>query len=194
VNPLQAEVVVVTPAVRNQFGSRLDRVDAPSVMAGFGSGAGEVSVRAVAPVGAAAYLTALQQDVASRKAAGRQLLANQRIGVTPQARTQLTAGEVDSRLLIMLPALAAAHPVQVLSFGDRGPQASPGIPWSSADLSGSGRAAGMTDAGYLRWLVSFVRAQLAPFAGSTTVLRRGGQSIVRVAFSAPSPVGLLTSG
>jgi hypothetical protein len=191
-DPRQAEVVVVTPAVRDRFGSRLDRVYAPSVMAAFGSGAAQVSVRVVAPVGAAAYLTALHQDVASRKAAGLQLLANRRIGVTARARTQLTAGEIDSRLLIMLPALAAAHPVQVLSFGDRGPEASPGIPWCSADLSGSGRAAGMTDASYVRWLVGFVRAQLAPFAGSTTILRRGGQSTVRVAFSAPSPVGLLT--
>ena len=190
-DPLQAEVVVVTPAVRDRFGSRLDRLYAPSVVARFGSGAAQVSVRVVAPVGAAAYLTALHQDVASRKAAGLQLLANRRIGVTARARTQLTAGEIDSRLLIMLPALAAAHPVQVLSFGDRGPGASPGVPWCSADLSGSGRAAGMTDASYVRWLVGFVRAQLAPFAGSTTILRRDGQSTVRVAFSAPSPVGLL---
>jgi hypothetical protein len=191
---LGAEVVVATPAVRSQYGSRLDSVYAPSVMARFGSGPGRVSVRVIAPDGAAAYLAALRQDVAARKTAGTQLLANLRIEVTAQARTPLAAGEVDSRLLVMLPALAATHPIQILAFGDRGPGASPGIPLCSADLSGSGRAAGMTDASYLRWLVAFVRAQLIPYAGNTVILRHGDQPIVRVEFSGPSPLGLLAHG
>ena len=189
-----AELVMATPAVRSQFGSRLDSVYAPTVIAAFGSGASQVNVRVVAPDGAAAYLTALRQDVAARKAAGAQLLANKRIEVTGQARAQLTAGEVDDRLLIMLPALAATHPIQILAFGDPGPGAGPGVPLSSADLSGSGLAAGMTDASYLAWLSSFVRAQLTPFTGTMAVLRQGGQVIVRVDFARPSPLGLLTSG
>ncbi len=78
-------------------------------------------MQVVAPDGAAAYLAALRQDVAARKAAGAQLLVNKRIRVMGQARTQLAAGEVDDRLLIMLPALAAAHPIQILAFGDSGP-------------------------------------------------------------------------
>ena len=80
--------------------------------------------------------------------------------MTARARAQLAAGAVDSRLLIMLPALAATHPIQVLAFGDSGPGAGPDIPLCSADLSGSGRAAGMADAAYQSWLTSFVRAQL----------------------------------
>ena len=193
-NPLGAEVVVATPTVRSQFGGRLDSVYAPSVIAGFGSGPDHVDVQVVARNGAAAYLSALRQDMAARKVAGIQLLANKRIEVTAQARTQLVAGEVDSRLLIMLPALAATHPIQILAFGESGPGASPGVPLCSADLSGSGRAAGMTDASYLSWLTSFVRAQLAPFSGSMAVLRQGDQSILRVEFARPSPLGLLTHG
>jgi hypothetical protein len=49
----------------------------------------------------------------------------------------------------------------------------------------------MTDASYLNWLTSFVRAQLGPFEGSMAVLPEAGQPIVRVMFAQPSPLGLL---
>jgi hypothetical protein len=186
--------VVATPAVRSQFGSRLDDEYAPSVIAGFGSGPDQVEVQVVATNGAAAYRTALRQDQAARKAAGTELLANKQIGVTTRARTQLAAGAVDSRLLILFPALAAAHPIQVLNFGDPGPGAAPGTPLCSAVLSGSGQAAGMTDAAYQRWLTSFVRTQLVNFGGSVAVVRQDGQQAVRIEFSRPSPLGLLTNG
>jgi hypothetical protein len=191
---LDAQVVVATPAVRGQFGGRLDSVYAPLVMASFGSGPGRVDVQVIAPQGAAAYLTALRQDVATRQAAGAQLLVNKQIAVTAQARPQLEAGEVDSRLLILLPALAAVHPIQILAFGDSGPGAGPGVPWCSADLSGSGRTAGMADASYVSWLTAYVRAQLLPFAGSITTLTQDDQLVVRIEFSRPSPLGLLTHG
>ena len=190
-SPLRAQVVVVTPAVRSQFGSRLDSVYAPSVIAGFGSGPDQVSVQVIAQNGPTAYLTALRQDMAARKAAGTQLLANKRILASAEARAQLRAGAVDSRLLIMLPALAAEHPIQILAFGQPAPGAGPGVPLCSADLSGSGQAAAMTDASYLSWLTTFVRAQLVPFAGSMAVLQQAGQPVVRVVFAQPSPLGLL---
>ncbi len=193
-NPLDADLVVATPAVRSQFGSRLESFYAPSVIASFGSGPDQVSVRVIAPDGAAAYRLALRQDVAARMAAGAQLLTNRRIKVAAQARMQLSTGGVDSRLLIMLPAMAAEHPIQILAFGNSGPDASPGVPLSSADLSGSGQPTGMTDASYLGWTTAFARAQLPPFAGSAVILRRGEQLIVRVEFSKPSPIGLLSHG
>ena len=191
-SPLGAQVVVVTPAVRSQFGSRLDSVYAPSVIAGFGSGPGQVSVQVVAKDGPTAYLTASRQDAADRKTAGAQLLANKHIQASAEARAQLAAGAVDSRLLIMLPALAAVHTIQVLAFGDPAPGAGPGVPLCSVDLSGSGHAAGMSDVSYQRWLTSFVGTQLVPFAGSMSVLQEAGQPILRVVFAQPSPLGLLS--
>jgi tetratricopeptide (TPR) repeat protein len=190
-SPLGAQVIVVTPAVRRQFGSRLDSVYAPSVIAGFGSGPDQVSVQVIAQNGPTAYLTALREDLAARKAAGAQLLANKRIQASAQAQAQLEAGAVDSRLLIMLPALAAKHPIQILAFGQPAPGAGPGVPLCSADLSGSGQVAAMTDASYLSWLTSFVRAQLLPFAGRMAVLQQAGQPVVHVVFAQPSPLGLL---
>ena len=193
-NLLDADVVVATPALRSRFGSRLESFYTSSVIASFGSGPDQVSVRVVARGGAVSYRAALRQDVAARMAAGVQLLTNWRIELATQARMQLRAGEVDSRLLIMLPVMAAAHPIQILAFGDSGPDASPGVPLSSADLSGSGQPAGMTDASYQGWINAFERAQHPPFAGSAVILRRGEQVIVRLEFSKPSPMGLLSQG
>jgi hypothetical protein len=65
---------------------------------------------------------------------------------------------------------------------------------SSVDLSGSGRAAGLTNARYLSWLVAFERSQVPPFTRSITVVWQGGQPVVRVEFSWPSPLGLLAAG
>jgi cellulose synthase/poly-beta-1,6-N-acetylglucosamine synthase-like glycosyltransferase len=192
-NPLGAEVVVATPSVRSEFGRRLQSRYAPAVLADFGTGPGQVTIRVTAPDGVAAYDRALRQDEAARTAAGTELLANKRIAVAAQARAQLAAGDVDSRLLIMLPVIAAVHPIHVLAFGDPGPGASPGTPLCSADLSGSGQAAGMTDAGYASWLAGFNRAQLAPFAGNTTILRHGDQPVVRMQVSRPGPLDLLAA-
>jgi hypothetical protein len=90
--------------------------------------------------------------------------------------------------------MAAVHRIQILAFGDPGPDASPGVPLCSADLSGSGTPAGMTDASYLCWLTGYVRAQLVPFAGRVVMLRQGDKPIVQVEYSRPSPLGLLTHG
>jgi hypothetical protein len=49
----------------------------------------------------------------------------------------------------------------------------------------------MADAAYQSWLTSFIHAQLAHFTGSVTVLRQGGQTVVRLQFARPSPLGLL---
>src|SRR5260370_8386194 len=119
---------MATPTVRVMCGSRLDSGYAPSVIAGFGSGPDHVDVHAVARQGAAAYLLALRQDMAARKAAGTQLLANKRIGATAQARMQLPSGGVDSPLLILLPPLAAAPPIPIPAFSNSGPPAHPALP------------------------------------------------------------------
>ena len=148
----------------------------------------------VAPDGATTYMTALRRDQAARTSAGVELLANKRIQVSVQARMQLTAGQVDSRLLLLLPVMAATHPIDILAFGDPGPGASPGVPLCSAILSGSGKAAAMTDASYLRWLAGFLRAQTGPFAGHVVVQSEGGGSVVQVEFARPSPLGLLVNG
>lgn len=110
-SPLGSDVIVATAAVRRELGGRLTARYAPVVVARFGSGAARVDIRAVAPQGAAAYRSALQADRAARRAAGAQLLHSRRVLVSAAARRQLSAGLVDSRLMITVAALAAGRPL-----------------------------------------------------------------------------------
>ncbi len=192
-DPLGSDVVVATAALRDQFGSRLGGVYAPTVIASFGSASARIDVRAVAPDGAAAYRSALAADLLARRADGAQLLLNTRISVSARARRQLARGEPDSRLLITLAALASLHPLYVIGFDDSAYGASPGTPLRSVNLAASGRTAATGAAESAGQILAFLRAQRAPFLPAHVQLARSasGQQIVRVEFAAPNPLGLL---
>jgi hypothetical protein len=182
-DPLGSDVVVATPAVRNEFGARLASVYAPLVIASFGSGAGRIDIRAVAPDGAAAYESSLAADRSARVTAGKQLLRNRDISVSASARVALTAGEVDPRLLVMLAALAAQQPVRIVAFGDPSPGASPAVPLRGADIRPA-RASARPQA-----LLSFLDAQQPPYRPAQISV---GSSALTVEYAAPSPLGLLS--
>jgi hypothetical protein len=180
--------------VQSQFGRRLESVYAPAVLARFGSGAAQIAVRVVAPGGSAAYEKQLGQDVAARKDVAAQLLGNPRIQESASARAQLSAGEVDPRLLLMLPALANVHPVRVLTFGGRGPGADPAIPLCSADLATADFPAGMSQRSYAQWLTGYFRNQRPPYNAQVSAGQQQGESVVSVLFALPSPLGLIKGG
>jgi len=193
-DPLGADVIVATQVLRSQFGTRLSTEYAPAVLATFGAGPTRVAVRVVAVDGAKAYESALRQDIAARKRDGAALLANRRISMPSAAKVALAAGLVDPRLLVILPALAAAHPIQILGFYDQAPRSSPGVPFAGVWLSGADRQAGLRAPAYRHWLLSFLRSQQStylPASITSTVLH--GRPAVAVRFSRPNPLGLLQS-
>ena len=185
-DPLGSDIVVATPAVRSQFGARLESVYAPAVIASFGSGAGRIDVRVTAPFGATAYESALAADRRARVAAGRQLLRNPRVIVPGAARTTLIAGEVDPRVLITLAALAADEPLRIVAFGDPSPGAGSTAPLRGARIAPAGTGSG---AQTLRSMLSFLDAQRPPFSPLRASLV--GESALNVEYAAPSPLGLL---
>jgi hypothetical protein len=172
-------------AVRNMFGARLATVYAPQTLASFGTGQARIDVRAMAPDGAAAYRGALAADLRARRGAGAQLLANPRIILPPAARSELAAGQVDARLLIILAAMAVNGPVHVLAFGDLGPGASMGTPLRSAQIMAAGTSGPA--------MLAFVRAQRPPYLPAQSGLSPapGGGTELTIAFTAPGPLGLL---
>ena len=185
-----ADVIVASPSVRRQFGSQLGGDYAPRLLASFGAGAGLIEVRAAFPGGVAAYNSALQGDYAMRKSAGEQLLRSRRIMVSLQGAAELKAGAVDTRLLVMLAALASLQPLQVVAFGD----AAPGVTTPAADLPL--REVTITSTHGLAPVLAMVRAQRAPYqpAFATIVDSPAGQAELLIEFAAPSPLGLLTGG
>lgn len=188
-DPLGSDVVVATLAVRNQFGTRLQSVYAPVVIASFGTGAGRIDIRAIAPDGTAAYEAALAADRRSRISAGSQLLRNPRIIVAADARNALSAGDVDPRLLMTLAALADQQQVRITAFGDPSPGASPVVPLRSVEIAAPGP--GAEAAASLRSILSFIDAQRQPFQPLRAAL--AGSSALTVEYAAPSPLGLLGS-
>jgi hypothetical protein len=189
-DPRSSAVVVETGAVRALFGTSLDRAWAPAVLASFGSGSAGITVRVVASHGAVAYQTALASDMAAAKAAGARLLADRRITVQTSARAQLTGGLVDLRLLSALTALSRHLRVSVMGFGSVGPGVSAGLPLRYADLSQASQGAGLTQAGYARSVrsaLSGLDTSIGPVRTVPVVLP-DGQAVLRVEFTAPSPL------
>jgi hypothetical protein len=169
--------------------------EAPVLLASFGSGTSQVEARTAPPGGSAAYQRAATADLAARRAAGMQLLHSQRIGVAGPAAAQLQAGQVDTRLLIMLAMLASEHPWRVTGFAG----ASPGVPLAEAPY----REVTITgpDAADLAASLAMVRAQRAPYQPAQAAivhlaggLTGQGQLALRIDFAAPGPLGLLTGG
>ncbi len=194
-DPVPSVLVVETATVGELFGSSLATAWAPAVLASFGSGTSAITVRVVAPHGAAAYRTSLNAGLAGRKTSGAVLLNDSRITVSATARSQLLAGQVDSRLLLALAALAGHQPIDIVRFGSLGPGASPGVPLLFADLAQNVPAAHMDPAAYVRavWAVlSGADARLRPARAVTGTAQ--GQALLRVEFTAPSPLGNLGPG
>jgi hypothetical protein len=187
-SPFGADVIVASPSVRSEFGSQLTEEYAPTLIASFGSGAARVDVRAIASLGGAAYRAAEPADLAARKAAGAQLLHNPRFHATAQAASQMTAGQVDSRLLVTLASLVSQRSVSVASFGGTGPGAP--VLYRQVTLGSSGGEVADLTAD-----LDQVRTQRDPYLpASATIVHLGAQAQLRIEFGAPSLPGLLSGG
>jgi hypothetical protein len=193
--PVTSAVVVETAAVRVLFGSSLDAEWAPAVLATFGSGEAKITIRVIAANGATAYLAALGADLAERRAAGAELVRGNHVTVSATARKQLTAGQVDSRLLLAIAALATNESIDIVRFGNIGPGGAADMPLRVAYLVESGHAAHMTGPAYVRSIVTDLGKVPAPANSASTapVALPGGQAVLSIEFTAPSPLGLLGS-
>ena len=190
-SPLGSDVILATAVLRAELGNRLDAAYAPGILASFGSGSSRIDVRVVARHGAAAYLAALKADVMARKSSAGTLLDSPRITVSGTARSQLAAGQVDTRLQLAISGLATLHPVYIVSFADSGPGASPGMPLRSADLAESATA-GTFGSSLARSMQAFLRgASLQHHPASAATASVHGRTVLRIEFAAPSPLGLL---
>jgi hypothetical protein len=189
-DPLGADLVMATAVVRNQFGRSLTRVYAPLAIARFGTGNRRIDVRQVLPAGASGAHARLAVKLREARRSGRELLANSRIKVSGQARTVLSLGHVDERLMATLAVLATEEPIDVLGFGDANPGAGAWVPLRSADLIAADPDQGRNIRAYRHALLSFLRAQRVALyrATSITVLTtQSGHRVIRIAFAAPSP-------
>jgi hypothetical protein len=184
--PLESQVIVATATVRREFGDRLSSAYAPAVIASFGFGNARIDVRVIAPNGAA-YLSELKTDLQARKANGTALLTSGSVVASAMARRQLAAGQVDSRLILVISFLTTlTTQVDVVAFGDSGPAASAGIPLRSATLAGSTAS--------LQSILASLSKQGPPYRPShAEITQRDGKPVLVIEYDAPSPLGLFAS-
>jgi hypothetical protein len=175
--PLGSDMVVATPVIQSQFGARLATAYAPLVIASFGSGAARVDIRVVAPRGADALQAQLATERTHLISAGKQLLHNENIQVSPAARTALLTGQVDPRLLVTLSALAAEMPLRLVTFDAASPGATTAVPLRGAEI-GTVSAAGLSA------VLAFWHAQQAPYLPAVAARSTSGRPLVTVRFDA----------
>jgi hypothetical protein len=192
-DPLRSKVIVVTAAVLSMVGNRLITADAPTTIAGFGSGSMWIDIRVIAPRGAAAYFSALRADIRDRKSAATLLLQTLPITMSATARRQFADGQIDARLMVTIASLAADRPVSIVAFGDLPPGASPSVPLRSADLAPPAGMAGPKRAAEMQRMSDVLHAQQSQYLAAriTVVPLAGGRNVLHVEFPAPSPLGLL---
>jgi hypothetical protein len=149
----------------------------------------------VAPHGAAAYRALQKVDLGARKTAGAALLNDSQIFVPALAGEQLTAGLVDSRMLLALADLAGHQPISIVQFGDDGHGASSDLPLSVVNLAESVPAAHQAPTAYVKSVRAYLGQASTRYrpASMTTVVLANGQAVLRVDFSAPSPFGVFSA-
>jgi hypothetical protein len=184
-DPLGANLVIETPAIHSQFGSRLASVYAPLVIAKFGAGPEQVEIRYIPPDGTAAFESQLKAERANRVEAGEQLLTNKNVQASPAAKATLLAGQVDPRLLVTLSALAHLMPLQLIAFDDSSPGATSAVPLRGVEI-GAAASAGLPT------MLAFLTAQQPTYAPAKAVITRkaSGQSVLTVRYDAPGPMGM----
>jgi hypothetical protein len=198
--PKQANVVVVTPSVRREFGSSLATDWAPMVLARFGSGSQAVLVRVMSAQGATSYEASLRADTKQRKLAGADLLQSRYLTLSGAARQQLATGQVDARLIIVITALCATapSPVDILAFGTVYAGQSPQTPLRTVDLSETPPGVRSNRSAYVRYIRHVLEQVAASYSNSAEftassagpIRNASGKTVFRIEFGAPSPLGL----
>ncbi len=191
-DPPSSELVIVTASVSEMFGSSLTTQYAPAVIATFGSRTEQISIRVVAPHGAAAYQREFAADLQNRKAIGSALVRNPNpINQSATAAKEMATGQVDVRVLLAITDLAAAHPEYIVDFGNIAPGAISGIPLRYADLAENVPAAHLSSSAYAHAMLALAAKLLPAYRPlrTETVKLPGGIYVLRIEFGAPTPLG-----
>ena len=188
-DPLGADLVVSTAAVRAQLRDRLATVWAPAIIAAFGSGSARTEIRLEYPGGAKSYRADQGAYLNARKLIDAQLLTNRSIKLSAKARAQLRSGEIDPRLPELIAAMVHIHPVRIVDFGSQSPGGGPASLLRSMDLATANPPAHLTPSTYINWMRSFTKVQRSVYhPGLSVVTLPTGQAVLRIGYGAPSPL------
>lgn len=187
----RADLVLVTPALRAQVGPSFDDLVAPQPVAAFGSGDIAAQLSRVVVDGPDGYARRTAADRAARRAAGRELATAQGLDLSATARAQLERGDVDARILSVLPPLLARNELAIVRFTSS-PEEPPGGPLRMVEIERIDGDSVTPGFAVLSEVGTFLDAQQPPFAPtSVDVVASSGGPALRIVYAAPSPLGLL---
>jgi hypothetical protein len=107
------------------------------------------------------------------------------VSASAAAESDLAAGAVDSRLLLVIKAIANVEPVDVVGFADPGPGAS--APFRQMTLAETDAAASVSAAVYLHQMIALLLAHATfPAVHADQVTLPDGQKVVQVEYAAPT--------
>ena len=193
-DPLGADLVVATAAVRAQFRDRLASAWAPAIIAAFGSGNARIEIRLEFPGGTASYRLVQGAYARARKHIDTQLLTNRSIKLSPKAIAQLRSGNIDPRLPALIAAMVPIHRLQIVDFGGQSPGGGPASLLRSMDLATADPPAHLSPSEYINWMRSFIRVQRSQYHPALSLVTlRTGQTVLRIGYGAPSPLNPETS-
>jgi serine/threonine protein kinase len=188
-DPLGANLVVSTAAVRAQLRDRLASVWAPAIIAAFGSGNARIEIRLEFPGGAKSYRTVQGAYLRARKRIDAQLLENRSITFSATAKAQLRSGGIDPRLPELIAIMGHYHPLRIVDFGSPSPGGGPASLLRSMDLATAHPPAHLTSSAYSNWMRSFIEAQRTKYHPALSMVTLpGGQAVLRIGYAAPSPL------
>jgi hypothetical protein len=104
-------------------------------LARIGSGSTAIIIRVVAAQGTAAYKAQLKANQRQLSTGGAGLLSSRQVTASPMARRLLLSGRIDARLIVVLTAVAAVHPIDIVSFNASAAGVSPGVSFRTAELA-----------------------------------------------------------
>jgi hypothetical protein len=89
--------------------------------------------------------------------------------------------------------MATVHPLRIVAFGDSGPGASADIPLRSAELAELDGKPGTSSSAFIQSMLAYLHTESPRYRPAhTEVVRLDGQTVLRVEFAAPSPLGLIS--
>jgi hypothetical protein len=95
-------------------------------------------------------------------------------------------------VIVSMMGLAAQRPLSVVTFGDRGPGASRGMPLRSVELAVPPPGTATTGRPAGQWIFLYLRGQRAYRPAHIQRVRlANGEHVIRIEYAAPSPLGLL---
>lgn len=118
------EYIISTPALRTSLapaGQTRTAIASSTIVASFGAGNTRVEVREIDPDGVDAAAASRAQAEQASSEAGRQLLTNANIRLSPEAAQDVVSGKADGRLLSVLVGLGSQHTLTIGSFTDPAP-------------------------------------------------------------------------